>query len=188
MLHEIGLAKDVQVIHHETSPTLRNETVFGANPLGKVPVLILDDGTAIFDSTVICDYLDRRHEKPSLIPAEGAARIRCLRLQAVAQGLADSGITLRWELTRRPEALRWPAMAEGQCAKLLASYDYIEREQSFLGPLDLGQIALATSLSWIEFRDLPSFRGHPQLARWYDDFSARPSMLQTAMHGETVDV
>lgn len=187
MLHEIGLAAKVEVVHHETSPTLRNEVVFAANPLGKVPVLLLDDGTVIFDSTVICDYLDTCHDGPSLIPAQAMARRRSLQLQALAQGMADAGIALRWDTERRPEALRWPKLAAGQVEKILASYAYLEKERPFEGPLDLGQIALATSLGWLAFRNLPSFRDHAHLSRWYDTFCERPSMRLTEMQGETVD-
>ena len=95
LAHEAGLADRLQVIHHETSPTWRNETVFRVNPLGKVPVLLLDDGMALFDSNVICDYLDGLHAGPRLIPPENPARLHSLRLQALAQGLCDAGIALR---------------------------------------------------------------------------------------------
>jgi glutathione S-transferase len=188
MAHEAGLAGRIEVIHHETSPTRRNDTVFAANPLGKVPVLICDDGLALFDSVVICDHLDNLHDGPKLIPAAGRARALMLRTQAVAQGIADAGIALRWDTERRPEALRYPALAEGQAAKLVAAYDFIESGIDLDGPVDLGQIALATALSWLEFRHLPPFRpGRPRLSAWYDSFSRRPSMLATPLGGETQD-
>ncbi len=101
--HEVGLADRIEVIHHETSPTLRNAVVFAENPLGKVPVLIRPGLAAIFDSDVICAYLDTLHEGRKLIPAEGEARWQALRIQAVSQGLADAGIAVRWETVRRPE-------------------------------------------------------------------------------------
>jgi glutathione S-transferase len=188
MAHEAGLAGRIEVIHHETSPTRRNDTVFTANPLGKVPVLICDDGLALFDSVVICDHLDSLHDGPKLIPAAGRARALTLRSQAIAQGLADAGIALRWDTERRPEALRYPALAEGQAAKLVAAYDFIESGIDLDGPVDLGQIALATALSWLEFRHLTPFRpGRPRLSAWYDAFTRRPSMLATPLEGETQD-
>jgi glutathione S-transferase len=188
MAHELGLADRIEVIHQETSPTNRNDAVFAVNPLGKVPVLLLQDGTTIFDSAAICDYLDGLQEGARLIPAAGAARIRTLRLQALATGLADAGIALRWELTRRPAPLRYPALAEGQTQKLQAAYDFIERDVAFDGPVELGQIALATALSWIAFRGLLDFRqGRPRLTQWYDDFAQRPSMRLTQLSGDTVD-
>lgn len=188
MAHETGIAGRLEAVHHETSPTLRNETVFAANPLGKVPVLISDDGLAVFDSIVICDYLDGLHGGGRLIPPQGRERLLTLRLQAIAHGILDAGTAVRWETDRRPVALRWKAHADGQTEKLVAAYDFIERDVDLEGPIDLGQIALATALSWIEFRNLPPFKpGRPRLTRWYDTFVQRPSMLATGYSGETRD-
>jgi glutathione S-transferase len=188
LAHEVGLAGRLEVVHHETSPTRRNETVFALNPLGKVPVLILDDGFALFDSSVICDYLDGLHGGRRLIPPSGPDRWRALRLQAVAHGISDAGGLVRQETERRPEPYRYPAMRDGQIEKLIAAYDFLEQGSSLDGPLDIGQIALATALSWIEFRRLPSFRDRrPRLAGWYDRFAERPSMRATPMAGEVVD-
>jgi glutathione S-transferase len=188
MAHELVIAERLQVIHHETSPTLRNETVFAANPLGKVPVLICDDGLILFDSIVICEYLDGLHSGARLIPTHGRERFLALRLQAIAQGIVDAGIAVRWETDRRPLALRWKTMADGQSEKLLASYDFVEREVDLDGPLDIGKIALATALSWIDFRKLPSFKeGRPRLTSWYEAFGKRASMHATDYSGETRD-
>ena len=188
MAHEVGLAHRLDVLHEETSPMVRNNAVFAYNPLGKVPVLITDDGDCLFDSTVIVEFLDTLHEGPKMIPSRGPARWHALRLQALAQGIADAGIALRWEIARRPEALRWTELADGYRDKLVTSYDFIEREGALDGPLDIGQIALATGLSWIAFRELPSFgEHHPRIARWYDEFCRRPSMRATPLSGETHD-
>src|ERR1051325_6259268 len=101
LAHETGLEERIDVFHHETSPTRRNEAVFAANPLGKVPVLICDDGLVLFDSIVICEYLDGPHDGRRLIPAEGRERFLTLRLQALAQGLTEAGGAIRWEIDRR---------------------------------------------------------------------------------------
>jgi glutathione S-transferase len=187
MAHEVGLADRLEVIHQETSPMLRNETVFALNPLGKVPVLITGD-ECLFDSNVICEYLDGLHDGRKMIPPSGAARWRALRLQSLAQGLADAGILLRWETARRPEALRMPELADGHREKLVTSYDYVERDQSLDERLHIGHVALATALSWILFRELPDFReGRPRLTQWYDRFERRPSMLATPLSGATYD-
>jgi glutathione S-transferase len=188
MAHEAGIADRLDVVHHETSPTRRNETVYAANPLGKVPVLICDDGVALFDSIVICEYLDGLHDGPRLIPAEGRERFLALRLQAIAQGILDAGISVRWDVERRPAALRWQAMADGQTEKLMAAYDFVEREVDLEGPPDIGKIALATALSWIDFRDLPGLnQDHPRLSRWSHAFGQRPSMTATDYSGATHD-
>lgn len=186
--HELGLAGSVQVIHHETSPTRRNAEVFALNPLGKVPVLLCDDGQILFDSSVICDYLESLHGKPMLIPAEPKQRYRALQWQALAQGMADAGIAVRWETERRPESLRWPTMRDGQLQKVIAACDFLEREIGTNPAVDIGTIAIATTLSWIEFRDVYPFRtGRPCLSSWYAAFCARPSMRATTLSGDTND-
>jgi len=186
--HEAGIASRIEVVHHETSPTNRNEEVFAENPLGKVPVLIRPGLPPIFDSDVICAYLDTQHDGRRLIPQEGEARWHALRVQAVAQGLADAGIAVRWETVRRPEALRYPPLRDGYIEKLVASYDWLERELDVDGALHVGHIAVATALSWLAFRELPDFRkGRPRLTAWLDTFEARPSMRATPLSGETQD-
>ncbi len=154
LAHEAGLADRMEVVHHETSPTQRNSQVYAANPLGKVPVLILEDDFALFDSTVICEYLDGLHAGPKLIAPGGRERFAMLRLDALAKGICEAGIAVRHDSVRRPEQYRYPAMREGQSAKLVEAYDFIEKE-GLVGAsekADLGQVALATALSWIEFR------------------------------------
>ncbi|HEY2624776.1 MAG TPA: glutathione S-transferase N-terminal domain-containing protein [Dyella sp.] len=193
MAYEVGLADRLEVIHHETSPTQRNEQVFQLNPLGKVPVLVRDDGTALFDSSVICEYLDSLHAGPKMIPAAPKQRWRSLQLQALAQGLCEAGISVRHETVRRPAPYRYAAMRDGQIEKLVASYDFLEREWSrgeagAATDVDIGAIALATALSWLAFRELPAFEsGRPHLSAWYRAFLQRPSMLATPLEGETVD-
>ncbi|MGO4701976.1 glutathione S-transferase family protein [Dyella sp. 2RAB6] len=185
--HEIGLASRLEVIHHETSPTRRNEAVYAVNPLGKVPVLLRDDGSVLFDSNVICEYLDGLHDGPKLIPAQATAHYGVLLIQALAQGISDAGIAARWDIERRPEALRWPVLVEAYREKIAATCDYLEREFD-VDAVDLGAIALATALSWIEFREVYDFRvRRPRLAAWYERFAQRPSMRATALSGATHD-
>ncbi|RUU11991.1 glutathione S-transferase family protein [Mesorhizobium sp. USDA-HM6] len=185
--HEVGIADRLKVIHHETSPTLRNARVYAENPLGKVPVLLRPDATPIFDSDVICAYLDTLHDGRKLLPRDGEARWQALRLQSVAQGLAQTGIALRWETERRPEQLRYGALADGYREKIEASYDWIESALDDEALPDIGHIALATTLSWMEFRDLPSFRSRRRLTRWYEAFEQRASMRATPLSGDTHD-
>lgn len=186
--HEAGLAARLEVIHHETSPVLRNEAVFRQNPLGKVPVLLRPGQPAIFDSDVICAYLDTLHGGPHLIPADGEARWQALQVQAVAQGLCEAGIAVRWETVRRPEALRYPPLRDGYIDKLIASYDWLEQNLDADAPLHVGHVAVATALDWLAFRELPGFRaGRPRLATWFDAFAQRPSMRATPLSGDTHD-
>lgn len=186
--HEIGLANRLDVIHHETSPTLRNSEVFALNPLGKVPVLVCDDDTVLFDSSVICEYLDGLHEGRKLFPVDPGPRFLALRNQAIAMGIADAGIAVRWETTRRPEPFRWTPLRDGHQQKIEAACDFLEACIRPDKPVDIGDIALATALSWIEFRQIHAFRdGRPQLASWYERISERPSLKATPFEGDTVD-
>jgi hypothetical protein len=110
-------------------------------------------------------------------------------MEALASGMAESGIAVRWETVRRPEALRYPVLGEGHLQKLAAGLDSAEREL-LAGPgVDVGRIAMATTLSWLEFREIVSFRStHRDLARWLDEFSLRNSMQSTPLSGDTVDI
>jgi glutathione S-transferase len=131
---------------------------------------------------VICDYLDGLHGGTRVIPPSGRERLLALRLQALGHGITDAGSWVRQESQRRPAEYRYLPMREGQTEKLVAAYDFAEREPALDGPLHIGQIALACALSWIEFRGLPGFRdGRARLAAWYDRISQRPSMLATPM-------
>lgn len=187
LAHERGLARQIEVVHHETSPTRRNAVVYAANPLGQVPVLLLTDGTALFDSLAICDYLDGLHQATRLLPLDGARRHSVLRLHALAQGLCDVGIKLRWEVERRPVALRYPAYAEGQASKLAEAFRYLEDAACLAEDESLGHIALATALDWLVFRRLADFTLHPRLHAWYQAFCQRPSMQATPYLGQTQD-
>lgn len=186
--HEVGIGDRIEVVHQETSPTRPNEAVSAENPLGKVPVLIRPGLPAIFDSDVICGYFDSLHGGRKMIPDGGESRWRALRVQALAQGLAETGIALRWETVRRPEGLRYAPLRDGYADKLVRAYDWLEQELDVIGPVDVGHVALATCLSWLEFRDLPGFRGRcPKVSAWLDEFQARPSMRATPLSGETHD-
>lgn len=186
--HETGLADRLEVVHHETSPILRNAAVHALNPLGKAPVLITDTGEAIFDSGVICEYLDGLHGGPPLIPTDPAERIAIRRLQAVADGIAEAGILVRWETVRRPEELRYPPLAEGHKAKVVGGCAFLERHFRPRETPSLAEIAIATALDWIAFRDIHDFRPDcPTLAAWLEGFAQRPSMRATTLAGDTVD-
>ena len=186
--HEVGLNKHIEVEHHETSPTNRNAAVYAENPLGRVPVLVRPGMASLCDSDVICTYLDTLHQGRKLVPEQGEARWQALQIQALAQGLCAAGINVRWETVRRPEALRFPQLRDGFIEKLMASYDWLEQALEVDAPVNVGHVSLATALSWIEFRELPSFRpNRPRLSSWFDEFALRPSMLATPLEGETHD-
>ena len=185
--HEVGIADRLEVLHHETSPTLRNARVYAENPLGKVPVLLRLGASALFDSDVICAYLDTLHDGRKLLPQDGEARWLEWRREVVGQGVELGGSGLRWETERRPETLRYDALAQGYRDKIEASYDWIESTMDDDAPLHVGHVALATTLSWMAFRHLPPFRARARLTRWFEAFEKRASMQATPLSGDTHD-
>ncbi|MDE3239666.1 MAG: glutathione S-transferase [Paracoccaceae bacterium] len=152
------------------------------NPLGKIPTLEREDGTALYDSRVICRYLDDR-AGGRLYPA--APRLwETLTLEATADGIMDAAVLMRYEVITRDEDKRSAAWLEGQWAKISRTLDVLEaRWMSHLsGPLDMGQVAVGCALGYLDFRlaDRDWRAGHPQLADWYAAFAARDSMKATA--------
>lgn len=189
LAYEKNISVNMEVVHMETSPTDRNVEVFALNPLGKVPVLV-DKDEVIFESSVICEYLDKKYSQYKMIPDDNRGYLLTKKLEALATGIADAGILARWEIERRPVEKRYQQFLDGQLLKLSESYKYIENNIVLdENNVSLGEIALATTLSWIEYVKLPSFKeGHPKMFRWYNTFSKRPSMLATAYSGTTQDI
>ena len=152
------------------------------HPLAKVPALVLDDGSLMVDSPVICEYLDSLHDGPKVIPADGPERFAVLHLQALADGITTAAILYRNERDR-PDGERSDGFRDKQRLKAVRGLDHIEADLGLLdGPLNLGQIALASSLGWIELRIGRDFwaGGRPGLEKWMDAFAERPSMQATA--------
>lgn len=151
------------------------------NPLGKIPTLITGDGKALYDSPVICEYLDGLHDGDKLFPASGQARWQALRLQALGDGMSEAGIATLLE-TRRPEELQYEKWMARQTAAILRAMDALESETDGLeGPLTIGQVAVGCSVGWLDFRfpDLGWRQDRPGLAEWFEGFNERPSMTAT---------
>jgi glutathione S-transferase len=150
------------------------------NPLNKVPALILEDGTALYDSAVICEYLDHR-KGGKLLAASGPARWTALRRQALADGMMDAALLRRYE-SLRPEGQRSPEWDAKQKLKMEQGLDALEREAGGFGDLlDLGTIAIAAMLGYFDFRFKAEVwrNNRPKLAAWYEAFSKRPSLQST---------
>lgn len=180
--HEVGLADQVNVMTAAVNPLSRNEEVAGQNPLAKVPTLVLEDGTALYDSRVIVEHLDGLHGGARVTPPEGPARTRALTQQALGDGLLDAALLIRYEVTVRPEALRWPEWIAGQFAKIDAALDAMEAAAPGLEALDVGAITFACALGYLDFRfaDRPWREGRPALAAWFEGVKDRPSFAATA--------
>jgi glutathione S-transferase len=183
--HELGLADRIETTFlrptpHEASPELSR-----ANPLSKIPALVLDDGTTLYDSAVICEYLDALAGGGRLVPERGPARFRVLRTQALCDGILEAGVLVYYERTfRPPEAQSAPWLA-GQTQKARQGLDALENEVDAFGDaVDLASICAGVTLGWLEFRNVMGDvrAGRPKLARWYESFSARPSMQATIPH------
>ena len=181
LAHETGLFARLDVVAAGASPTAPSAEVAAHNPLGKIPALVLDDGTALYDSRVICEYLDGLSAGPRLFP-EGAARWDALVRQALADGLLDAALLTRYERAMRPEPLRWDAWDAGQIGKITAALDRIEILVADMPVLDIGTVAIACALGYLDFRfpDLAWRDGRPAAAAWYAVFAARPAMAATA--------
>ncbi len=151
------------------------------NPLGKIPALILDDGTAIFDSPVIAEYLDGLGSAPALIPAAGASRFKVLVAAALAQGMTDAAFNITME-GRRPAEQQSPEVVARWRAAILRSLDVLaDHIKALPGDLTMGHIASGAALGYLDLRhgDLNWRDGRDGLAAWYAEFSARPSMQET---------
>jgi len=183
---EKGVLDRIEVVAVATTPAAPNEALARDNPLAKIPTLVLDDGRALYDSFVICDYLDTLHAGGKVIPAAGGRRWEVLTVHALGNGIADAAILCRYESVLRPEALRWPDWLRGQMQKVTAGLDWLEANVASIGKagaaeVDLGQIAVACALGYLDFRfaDLGWRTAHPRLAGWFMEFSQRASMQQT---------
>ena len=179
---ETSLDKNIEEITTAVSPVQDNASLAQANPLKKIPTLTLDDGTAVFDSPVICEYLDSLHSGRKLFPAAGPARWTALKLQATGDGILDAGILCRYEMAVRPTEFQWAGWVAGQKTKWHGGLDLLEREAGSLeGEPTIGSITVGCTLGWLDFRygDDDWRKGRPKLKSWYEKFSARPSMKAT---------
>ncbi len=152
------------------------------NPLGKVPVLITDDGTRMLDSPVICEYLDSLHHGNRLFPPAGDGRWRVLRLQALGDGILDAAVLCVMEGRRAPDQ-RSPAFVTKQKGKIAAALDALENEANGFGDaVDAGTVTVGVVLGYLDFRySEDGWRtGRPALAAWYEEFAQRPSMVESA--------
>ena len=188
----LGFDNDVVVEPADTGSP--RDTLREQNPLGKIPVLIAEDGTAFYDSRVILEYLDQRAGGDKIIPADSARRFAALRLQALCDGILDASILLIYEARwRKPEIHepKWLDHQAGKVARALAVLDASPPPPpppADAGPHslpDVGQIALACALGYRDFRFAGSWRAeYPRLVAWLDTFAARvPAFAATAPTG-----
>lgn len=184
LLHETGLIEQVELVTVDgwTEP----ERLVALNPLSMVPTLELTDGTRLYDSPVICEYLDGLHGGRALFPAGGPARWQALRRQAAADGVLDAAVTVFVETIKRPPALRWPAWIDLKQRAILRALDDWEGEcPGWVADLDIGGLSIAVALAYLDLRGaVGDWRaGRPVLTAWHAECAHRPSMLATRPPG-----
>jgi glutathione S-transferase len=178
--HERGVADRITCERTVAATARPHVELMKDNPLSKIPTLVLDDGTVIYDSRVICEYLDALDGAPKLFPREPKARITALRRQALGDGLLDLLVLNRNERERAQPSNEHLASAT---ARKVAVLDTLEREAEALvrAPFGIGHIAIGCALSYLDFRyaDEDWRKGHLDIAKWYASFAARPSVRAT---------
>ena len=185
LVQETGQDQAIKITDVTISPINTNGDLVRHNPAGKVPTLVTDDGQALLDSRVICEYLDSRHLGEKMFPEDGAARWRAITAQALGDAIMDAGVLIRYEQANRPEEFLWQEWQQAQAGKALRIVASLEDQaEEFGGKMDIGMIAVGCTLSYLDFRfpETIAWRdGHPGLFDWYERFVERPSMLATTL-------
>lgn len=180
-LHETGQFGDIEEIPASGTPLAPVDKLPAANPLGKVPALERPDGPALYDSRVICQFLNARAGAALYNPAR---YFDILTIEATADGMLDAALLMVYEARLRPADKQFPDFVEGQWRKVDQALDALNTRwiSHLLGPLDAGQIAVGCALGYLDLRhDARNWRqGRDGLSEWYKRFSARDSMVATA--------
>lgn len=180
LIREAGREAEVEEEAITTTALATDPAIPDRNPLGRIPVLLRDDGPPLVDSRVICRFLDARWSA-SLYPE---ARLwEVLTLEALADGMTDSALLMAYEVRLRPEDRQWPDWIEAQWAKVARTLDALEASwmEHQAGPLDMGHVALAASLGYLDLRHRARDwrEGRPRLAAWEGRMAQRPSLMAT---------
>jgi glutathione S-transferase len=178
---ETGLDGRLERAQLTTTPVKPDADLIRDNPLGKIPCLVTDEGAVLYDSRVICEYLDSLHDGPKMFPGPGPGRWTALRRQAEGDGIMDAAVLARYETFVRPQEHRWGEWLEGQRQKFRRALDALEAAE--LGAtVDIGTITIGCALGYLDFRygDEDWRATRPKLAAWFEWFGKRPSMARTA--------
>ncbi|MBA1154589.1 glutathione S-transferase [Microvirga mediterraneensis] len=185
--HEKGVENQIELLPSAAGPVKRDQAIVSHNPSGKVPTAILPDGQSLFDSRVICAYVDTLSDTPRLVPASHEERFRALTLEALADSILDAALLCRYETVLRPEEKRWTDWYNGQMEKVDSGLDDLSRNwlTALQGPISAGTIAVACALGYLDFRfsDKDWRTGRDALASWYGEFAKRDSMKATWPQG-----
>ena len=180
---ELGIDDKIERIDAPTTPIDPKADLAAVNPLAKLPTLMTDDGEALYDSSVVCEYLASEFGGEALLPAAGRARWAALRLQSLADGMLDAAVLRRYEVAMRPEELRMESWDQGQKGKIVRALDVLDKNIGMLGDTPtLGTIAVACVLGYLDFRfaDEDWRTGRDNLAGWFQDcWASRSSFVAT---------
>jgi glutathione S-transferase len=182
---KVKIAAALLGIEFKIEPTDTNDpadAIRKQNPIGKIPTLVLDDGTTLFDSRVISEYLDHLAGGGKIIPQEAKARFAALRMQALADGLLDAALMQVYEGRFRTPEQRVEKWVEHQAGKVTRALDVLEAEPPGLDAMPhVGQIAVACALGYLDLRFKGEWRkDYPKLVKWLDAFAAKvPSFEKT---------
>jgi glutathione S-transferase len=178
--HERGLVDRLDCVRTAAAMTTPHAALMRDNPLSKIPTLVLDDGTALYDSPVICEYLDALDGEPQLFPRDRDLRMRALRRQALGDGFLDLLVLARNERLREQPS---PVHLTSAAVRTAAVLESLERETDAFAAsgFDIGHIAIGCALSYLDFRfgEENWRKDHPRLAIWHAVFAARPSVEAT---------
>ena len=176
---EAGVYDQIERI--PTRPQARDPDHVAANPLSKVPTLVLDDGSALYGGPVIYEYLDSLHDGPKLFPPAGEARWTALRQMALGDGLFDISVLFVGEIGR-PEEVHHQEVIDRHAATVVRCLDRLEAEAPQFGDITIGLISIGGGLMYLDRLHLLGYRkdewrdGRPALAAWYAEYAKRPSM------------
>jgi len=179
-----GLTGRIELIPADTNKG--DETLFQKNPLGKIPCLLTEDGQSIFDSHVVCEYLDSLAPSPVPFPRSGPERWRTLTLGALGDGILDAALLLVYETRFRPEGMAVQGWIDRQQAKIDRSVDLLEKAPPAMGSApDYGHVTIAAALGYLDFRHQGRWRpAHPKMVAWLDAFAkAVPAFEKTRPAG-----
>ena len=180
LIYHANLSDRIELINVKTTALSVAEEARAANPLGKIPVMILEDGKVIFDSRVITRYLDN-FAGSNLYPQDKIYDI--LTLEALADGIMESAVSITYESKLRPQNEQSPSWMEAQWSKVLHAVKALDdgQFQAMDSEMNMGQIAIACALGYLDFRhDVRQWRsGHSILASWNDKMMKLPALIKT---------
>ena len=169
----LGLDKEITI--EKADPTDAADSIRRQNPIGKIPALIIENGTVLYDSPVILEYLDHRAGGGKIIPREADARFAALTLEALCDGILDACILLVYEGRWRPPEMAVQKWVDYQADKVKRAFDVLEAAPPALDPVpNVGQITLACALGYQDLRFQGKWRAqYPKLLKWHDAFEAQ---------------